>query len=424
MSKPLTGVIIGAGHRSLLYASHALRHPDELTIVAVADPDPVRRQVAAEKYGLAPEQCYETAEQLAARPRFADVAINGTMDRQHVPTSLPLLEAGYDILLEKPISPTRDELLTLLAKVRETGRTLCIGHVLRYAPFYVAVKERLAAGEIGQLLSVHTHEMVSYHHMATAFVRGKWRRQDTSAPILLAKCCHDLDLLAWFCSGNAPQRVASFGSLSFFRPEAAPPGAGTRCLTDCPIEPTCDYSAHKHFIEMGLWRAYAWEPIEYLGDPTLEQKLESLRTDNPYGRCVWHCDNDVVDHQSVLVEFADGVTATHDLATGTSRPCRHVHLRGTHGELEGTMEDGRFVVRHHDVRKGSEYREELVDLSVSRDMHGGGDYRLVADFVRVVRGETPSLSSTNIMDSVNGHLIAYAADDALQTRRVVELATV
>lgn len=417
---PLTGVIIGAGHRSIIYASHSERFPDELKIVAVADPDPVRVKATAERFHLPPERCYRSAEELAAGPKVADVAINGTMDHQHVPTSLPLLEAGYDILLEKPIAPAREDLLSLLGKVRATGRTLCVGHVLRYAPFYVAIKERLLAGEIGEVMSLHTAENVSYHHVALGYVRGKWNHREICS-ILLAKCCHDLDLVAWFMSGHQPQRVASFGSLSFFTEANAPEGSGTRCLVDCAIEENCEYSARKNYLDQNLWGTYVWHELEYLGKPTLEQKIESLKTDNPHGRCVWRCDNDVADRQSVLVEFAGGAVATHDLSTGVARPCRSVHIRGTRGEIQGTLEDGRFTVRHADARKGHEYTEEEVELNVKADMHGGGDYRLVQDFCRVVKGERPSVSSTNIMDSVYGHMIAYAADEAMDSGRVIAI---
>jgi predicted dehydrogenase len=277
------------------------------------------------------------------------------------------------------------------------------------------------AGEIGEIVSVLTVENVSYHHMAVGFVRGKWNRRQRSNPMLLAKCCHDLDLICWIKSGMAPRRVASHGSLQYFRPEKAPPDSGTRCLVDCQIQDTCPYSARKHYIEQDLWRFYAWESLEHIEDLTVDEKLASLRTDNPYGRCVWRCDNDVVDHQSVIVAFEDGCVATHNMVGGASRPCRVMHLIGTEGEIEGTLEEGGFVVRHPDARAGHEYVETRVDVNVSRDMHGGGDFRLVKDFLSVLRGEPPSISTTHISDSVYSHLIAYAADRAMREHCVVEI---
>ncbi len=424
VNKKLTAVLVGLGHRARLYGSYALSHPDELEIVGLADPNPERLARTASVFDVPPERCFESAEALAARPAFADAAINGTMDRLHVPTTLPLLRAGYHVLLEKPIAPSRSELLQLLATARDTKRTLMICHVLRYAPFYVAIKRRVLAGEIGDLINIQTGEHVSYHHMATAFVRGKWRRRDESNPMLLAKCCHDLDLICWFKSGVRPLRVASHGSLTYFRPEKAPPGAGTRCLLDCEIEAECPYSAKKIYIERGLWPYYAWESLEDREPLTLEDKLESLRTDNPYGRCVWHCDNDVVDHQAVIAEFADGTVATHTMVCNTPRAVRTIHLLGTEGEIEGVMEEGAFFVRHPTLHGRKIYEEERVEVNVAHDMHGGGDMRLVRDFVAVLRGESPSISTTAIEDSIYGHLIAYAADEAMHQHRVVEIADV
>jgi predicted dehydrogenase len=421
MAKQVTAIIVGAGHRGLCYAEYALKHPDEFRIVGVADPNEFRRKQAAEIHGIPPEMCFETAEELAARPKFADAVINGTMDRYHIPTSLPLLEAGYDLLLEKPIAPTADEVVQLKDVARRNDRKVMICHVLRYAPFYTAIRRKVLDGEIGELQSVQTQENVSYHHMAVGFVRGKWRREADSTPMLMAKCCHDLDLVTWMKSGVTPKSVASFGSLTYFKPENAPEGSGTRCLADCKIEGTCPYSAQKHYIEQGLWGFYAWEGIE-TSDMSVETKLKSLQEDNPYGRCVWHCDNDVVDHQAVIVEFADGSTATHDMVGGVSRPCRTMHLIGTNGEIEGVTEQGSFVVRHHDARAEHEYSEERIEVNVKGDGHGGGDLRLAEDFVRVLQGDPPSISSTSLDDSVYGHLIGFAAEESRHDHRVVQIA--
>ncbi len=420
MSQRLTAAVVGAGHRSILYASYALRNPDELKVVAVADPNENRRRDFAEIHSIPPDMCFETAEELAAKGRLADTVINGTMDQYHVATSLPLIEAGYHILLEKPIAPTEAEVRALLAAARKYDRRVMICHVLRYAPFYTEIRKRVACGEIGDLVMVQTVENVSYHHMAVGFVRGKWRREGESSSMLIAKCCHDLDLITWMKSGVAPISVSSYGSLMQFRPENAPKGSGTRCLVDCSIERECPYSAMKNYVEQGIWGFYAWEPIEHL-KPTIEQKIESLKTDNPYGRCVWRCDNDVVDHQSVIVEFQDGSTASHNMVGATSRPCRSMHLVGTKGEIQGVMEEGAFVVRHPDARKGHEYSEERVECSVTGDGHGGGDMRLVEDFVRVIRGEEHSISTTDLEDSVYGHLIGFGADTSRIERRSVDI---
>ena len=259
------------------------------------------------------------------------------------------------------------------------------------------------------------------------------------SPMLMAKCCHDLDLITWMKSGVAPVRVSSFGSNFQFRPEKAPPGAGTRCLVDCPIEPDCLYSARKHYIDHPQrWAFYVWDVLQHgtqsatngsanYAALTLEEKIASLKTDNPYGRCVWKCDNDVVDHQSVAIEFADGATATLNMVGGAAKPSRLIHIVGTHGEIQGALEDSRFVIRHIDPRPGHEYTETVFDLNLGGDMtgafggHGGGDLRLMADFLHLLKGEPRSLSTTTLEDSVNGHLVGFCADQALEEGRVVEI---
>ena len=259
--------------------------------------------------------------------------------------------------------------------------------------------------------------------MATCFVRGKWSRKDQClSSMLMCKCCHDLDLITWMKTGSAPRTVASLGGLMYFRPEMAPPKSGTRCLVDCPIEADCLYSARKMFIDHpDRWGCYVWSCIEHLEKPTIEQKIESLKTDNPHGRCVWRCDNNVVDHQSVVIQFADGATATHNLVGGVSKPCRKIHIIGTTGEIDGVLEDGFFFLKRPDPRPGHEFSEERIDCNVSADMHGGGDLRLVEDFVKTIQGETPSISSTNLEDSVYGHLVGFTADQSLAEHKVLEL---
>jgi predicted dehydrogenase len=419
----LTGVLVGAGHRGILYAKYALKHPDELKIVGVADPNDLRRSEIVLAHKIDPQGCFRTAEALAAHPPIADAIINATMDRHHVPTSLPLLEAGYHLLLEKPIATTESDLLALRDAARRNGRIVMICHVLRYAPFYAEIRKQVADGQLGDIIAIETAEYVSYHHMTVGFVRGKWNRKDKcESSMLMAKCCHDLDLITWMKSGVPPRRVSSFGSLMHFRPENAPPGSGTRCLVDCRIEQSCPYSARKIYVDRKKWGFYAWEGIEHLGkDPTDEQKLQSLREDNPYGRCVWRCDNDVVDHQSVMVEFADGSTASHNMIGGAAKPAREIHLVGTKGEIQGRMEDGMFFVRYPDPSDKKMYCEQRVDVTVRGDMHGGGDMRLVGDFLRTLRGEPASISCTALEDSIHGAQIGFAADRSMNEHRPVEI---
>ncbi|MCB9152310.1 MAG: Gfo/Idh/MocA family oxidoreductase [Caldilineaceae bacterium] len=436
----LKAIIVGAGHRALTYASYARQHPNELQIVGVADPIAARREQVADLYDLPAERCFGSAEELAAQPKFADFVINGTMDHQHVATALPLLAAGYDMLLEKPFAVSEEEMWQLVEAARLHKRKVAICHVLRFAPFYTAIRQKVVDGVIGDILNVQATEHVSYHHHVVGYVRGKWNsKAKCFSPMLMAKCCHDLDLITWMKSGVPPVRVSSFGSNMQFRPERAPAGAGTRCLVDCEIEPDCLYSARKHYLDHpNRWAFYVWDALQQEGattaaphkpyaELTLTEKEEWLKRDNPYGRCVWKCDNDVVDHQSVAIEFADGATATLNMVGGASKPSRSIHLVGTLGEIQGNLEDSRFVIRHIDPRPGCEYAEEVVDLSIGGDMtgafggHGGGDLRLVADFLKLMNGEQPSISTTTLEDSVNGHLVGFRADTAMTEASVVAI---
>lgn len=409
--RPVKVLIVGAGSRAMQYAAYSRMHPEEMQVVGVVEPDLVRRNFAAQLYSLKEEYCFETVEQLKALPKLADAAINGTMDAHHVMTSLPLLELGYDLLLEKPIGISEEEVLELQKSAQKHGRSVVICHVLRFAPFYSEIRKRLEEGEIGSILHITMEENVSYHHMATSFIRGKWgNEQVCGSPMLLAKCCHDLDILTWMMGEASPAKVSSFGGLTYFRPERAPEGAGKRCLTDCAIEADCPYSARRLYVERGLWKGSVWNGYITGNRMTEAEKLETLATDSPFGRCVWHSDNDVADHQTVNVEFDNHATASFNLTGGTAKPCRTIHILGTKGELYGVMEEGSFVIRKPTLSGGEDCTEETVKLNVSGEMHGGGDLRLVADFVRVVRGEAPTLSTTSLDRSIMSHQLVFAAE--------------
>ncbi len=425
-----TCVIVGAGHRALTYASWALEHPDRMEVVGVADPDRERCESAAKMFNLPPSALFGSADDLAGQPKMADFAINGTMDSDHVPTSIPLLKRGYDILLEKPFATNEAEMWALVDTARQTGCKVAICHVLRHVPFYAAIRKEVASGTIGDIININAVEHVSYHHMGIGFIRGKWRRSDVCmSTMLMAKSCHDLDLITWMKSGIRPIRVSSFGNNMQFRPEKAPPGSGTRCLVDCPIETDCLYSARKHYLDHPKrWEFYVWSELEHLAEPGMDDMVESLKT-SPYGQCVWKTDMNVVDHQSVVIEFADGATATLNMVGGSAKPSRSIHLIGTRGEIQGNFEDSRFVIRSIDPRPGHEFAESTIDLNETGDTtgahggHGGGDHRLVSDFLDYLDDKPPSLCTTTLKDSVAGHLIGFLADRSMNEHRSIEIPT-
>lgn len=418
MSQPVTAVIVGAGHRAFIYADLALRNPDLLKIVGVADPDKIRQKKAAKRYGFSEEFCFNSAYELAAQPKFADTVINGTMDEQHIETSIPLLNKGYDMLLEKPFAVNEDEMRTLVECAKKNNSRVMICHVLRYTPFYYSIKERVMSGEIGDIINIQTTENVSYHHLSTSYIRGKWANSDIChTSMLLAKCCHDLDIMMWLMSDTKPSRVSSFGSKFQFKKENAPENAGERCLVDCPLVDTCNFSAKRLYIDQpDRWAFYIWDKLEAIENPTIKDKINLLKGDSPYGKCIYKCDNNVVDHQSVVVEFENGATGTHNMVGGSASSLRHIHIVGTKGEIYGNFEEGIFYVSKIHPTTTTECDTEKVDLKSTGDMvgafgsHGGGDERLSEDFVHFIRGEKPSLACTSIYDSVAGHLTVYLAD--------------
>lgn len=420
-NKPVTAIIVGAGHRAFVYSELAKTDPDMLKIVGVADPNPIRRKKAMEYFGFGEDMCFESAQELAEKGKLADAVINGTMDEQHLETAVPLLDAGYDMLLEKPFATNEDEMWQIVNCAKKNNSKVMICHVLRYTPFYYRIKELVHSGEIGDIINIQTCEHVSYHHLATSYIRGKWANSDKChTSMLLAKCCHDIDIMMWMMSETKPDKISSFGNKYQFKPENAPKGAGTICMKDCPLVDTCDFSTKRLYIDHpDRWAFYVWDALEGIDNPTMEDKINLMKSDNPYARCIYKCDNNVVDHQSVLVNFKSGATGTHNMVGGSAEPRRNIHIVGTKGEIFGNFEESKFTILKINPSPDAHHEEcdvEVVDLNVSGDMvgayggHGGGDERLAADFVKFIRGEEPSLACTSIFDSVAGHLGVYRAD--------------
>lgn len=415
MKKPITAIIVGGGHRSFIYADYSLSHPDELKIVGIADPDKLRVKDAMTKYGIPEENCYESAEELAKHGKLADVIINGTMDKAHVSTSLPLLECGYDMLLEKPFAVNKEEMKKLVDTVNKHGNKVMICHVLRYSEFYRSIKKVISDGEIGDIISIQLCEDVSYHHYATSYVRGKWANSNESGTsMLLAKCCHDLDMMMWLVGDLKPEFVASTGSLMYFNKNNAPADSGERCMVDCKYVDTCNLSARRIYLDMpGRWDFYVWPELH---SAAYEEKYEYLKNSSPYGRCAYKCDNNVVDHQTVLVKFSNGATGSHNLTGGCAFSQRIVRVIGTKGEINGTFESQKFTVSYINPHNNDDHIIKEFDLSAECSAsigHGGGDHALVEDFVKYVRNEPTSLSCTSINDSVAGHLVVFAADESM-----------
>lgn len=416
-TKPVTAVILGAGHRSLIYGDVSLRYPEKLKIVAVADICSEKADYAAERYGIPKERVFYSLEELLKAGKIADVVINGTLDEMHVPTSLPLLAQGYDMLLEKPFATSPSELAELYVAARHNKSRIFVCHVLRYSAYYRAIHKLLSQGVIGKVVSINMAADVSLHHIIVSFVRGQWNNETTSAPLFLAKCCHDIDLMTWLMGENTPETVYSVGGDYTFDEKLAPKDAGNRCLVDCPREKECPYSAAKHYLGKNCGHAYlVWGNT----DLTEEEKINALKRENPYGRCVWKCDHKGVDHQTVTVTFADGAIGVFTLTGGAPKDERRIHIVGTKGSIAGVFEENSFTLRHYDNEKG--YTEDVITDLLSADaLHGGGDEDLTLDFCRYIQGDEPSCSCTELNESLTGHLVVFAAEKSRKTGKPVHM---
>lgn len=429
MNKQISVVLLGAGNRADVYASVSLKHPEKLKVVGIVDPDPVRRELMRNKYNVSSDNCFENVYEFVKKDKFADAVINGTMDHLHVETSIPVLEKGYDLLLEKPFAVNEEEMNKLAEVAKHYGSKVVIGHVLRYTDFYRAIKDHILSGEIGKIISIETCEHVNYHHMAVSYVRGKWRSEKLCfAPMLLAKSCHDIDIMLWMMKETEPVTVSSFGSDFQFGADRKPIGAGERCMSDCPYVDECIFSAKANYLAAQRWHQYVWKCLEGEGKLTDEMKENSLKTDNPYGKCVWDFERDGnVDHQTVIVNFSNGATGSFSMIGGSAKSERNIHIVGTKGEIKGTFEDSRYIVRTMAPSTKSGYTETVYDLNETGDKigatggHGGGDKMLVLDFIDYLNGHEPSVSCATLEDSIISHRTVFKAEEARKNETVIKI---
>jgi predicted dehydrogenase len=416
--------LIGAGNRGFAYGKYALDHPDEVNFVAAADPVSIRREQFAAAHHIPFGNQFDNWEDLLTRPPLADAVIVATPDHLHVAPAIAALERGYNVLLEKPMANTLEECVRLVHAADRTGQSLQVCHVLRHSDFFNQVHGIIRSGRLGDLITVEHRENVAYWHMAHSFVRGNWRRRDESSPMILAKCCHDLDLLYWII-GERFTHLSSMGSLRHFRADQAlRDGIPRRCTDGCPIEAECPFSAPGIYLERRPWRSIAlgvdsvphydfsverdW-PFSVLahGDTSPKALRLALET-GPYGRCVYHCDNDVVDHQVVLMRSESGISVTLTMHGHSHEEGRTMRYDGTRATLEGHFGHSRNMIVVHDHLTG---RTEVVYPLGTHVTHGGGDAGLMKSLVHSLRkGTTSPLSSADA--ALESHLLAFAAEEA------------
>ena len=408
--KPITAIVLGAGHRGSTYAGYAKDHPDELQIVGIADPRADRRDPLADKLNVPAEGRYDRWEDVLSQPKMADAVFVCTQDDSHTAPALKALELGYHVLLEKPMSNSEEECRAIEEAARKYNRTLVVCHVLRYTPFYMTLKKLIDDGEIGEVTTINQIENVGFWHQAHSFVRGNWGNSKVSSPMILAKSCHDMDIILWLM-GRDCERIQSFGSLRHFNAESAPEGAPERCLDNCPHADTCPYYAPKLYMDM---TRTGW-PVEILTTDLSEEGRRKALEEGPYGRCVYRCDNDVVDRQVVNMEFEGGGVATFTMTGLSADFSRQLKIFGTKGQILADM--GTKEITLH--KFWGQPENIPIDMGTEASGHGGGDYGIMRDFISVLRdgGE----SRTSAATSLHSHLMCFAAERSRIEHSVIEL---
>jgi predicted dehydrogenase len=404
---PVELALVGAGNRGYLaYGGHALRHPDETKFVGVVEPDDRRRARFATAHAIPAERQFRSWEDFVSRPRRAQAVVNATMDRLHRESTLALLNAGYDVLLEKPIAPSAGECIEIVEAAEGAGRLLQIAHVMRYAPFFMAIRDEVLSGRLGPIVSVDWRENLAYWHFAHSYVRGNWANTARAGPMILTKCCHDLDLLVWLF--GPCERLASYGSLTRFTHDAIDVAVPDRCTDGCPIETSCSYFAPRVYLNRFRENPNSFAVNAVTLDQTEDGIMHALRT-GPYGRCVYRCDNDAVDHQVVLLRFARGIDVSLTMQGASHVEGRTVRIDGTRATLLASESRGEIEI--HDHLTG---RPEILSIQRSVGGHGGGDEGLMRAFAAAVRGDRAEVR-TSAREALTSHLLAFAAEEARES---------
>ena len=414
----LTVALIGGGLRGGIYTSVMKDFPEKFRVVAVAEPDKGRRNELQKTHHIADDMCFDSWEEILSRPKSADIAMICTSDNMHYEVVMKAISLGYDILLEKPVAPTAKECAEIALAAKEKNVRVLVCHVLRYTPFFKKIKTLIQSGAIGDIMSVIHVEAVGNVHQSHSYVRGNWHSEKDSTPMLLAKCCHDIDILQWLI--DKPCRyVQSFGGLTYFRKENAPEGAPVRCIDGgCPVEATCPYNCRKLYYQSkdNAWfRPACASGIAKAKIPTDEEVMTALKTTD-YGLCVFHANNDVVDHQIVNMEFEGGKTVSLTM-NAFNEGGRYIRIFGTEGELYANMSDSVISVYTFKDKKHRKVKVNSIWKKVSGG-HGGGDQGMIIEMYDYFRENYQGFSAADIDISVKNHLIGFAAEKARNTGTV------
>lgn len=393
--------IIGYGDRGNVYA-HFFRE-NGAEIVAICDTSESKLKNAAEKYNLSTEQTFLTEEEFWAKGKLADLLVVSTLDQLHYQHVMKAIDLGYDILLEKPIAPTLKECQDIEKAAKEHGTKIYLCYVLRYTPFFMKVKELIDSGIIGKVATINLTEGVAYWHQSHSFVRGNWRNSVESTPMIIAKCSHDMDLLYWL-TGEDPVAVSSMGSLMFFKEENAPEGAAKHCC-DCKHADTCPYNNYKFYSENPWWLL----KMGYCDGKEDKELIKECLSDksNPYSRCVFYCDNDVVDHQVTNIQFENDITAHLTMTAFTNEENRKIRVHGTYGEIYGAFSDSKIYVEVYGEKEPRVYDTEVI----SGGHHGGGDVLMTKTIIDAY-DQNREIDKNGIEGAMCSHYLGFAAEES------------
>ncbi|MBS4198199.1 Gfo/Idh/MocA family oxidoreductase [Bacillus sp. FJAT-49732] len=405
----IQAALIGAGARGMhAYASYALKNPQEIKFIAVAEENRERREKFAKDHSIPIEMQFSSWEQLLDNPRLCEALLICTQDRMHYEPTMKAIRQGYKILLEKPMSPIPKESLEMAEEAEKYGSLLSVCHGMRYSTYYRALKRILEEETIGKVTAIQWNENVGVLHHSHSFVRGNWRNSKESSPMILQKSCHDMDMLQWLVNADCV-KVSSFGSLSYFKEENAPKGSTARCTDGCQVERDCPFSA----IKMYLNEKDEWPANVVTLEPKYEKRLKALQ-EGPYGRCVYRCDNDVVDHQVVNLLFDNEVTVAFTMSAFTNEISRTFKIMGTKGEIRGNHYINEIEIKYFSGRVEKVYPEKV------EGGHDGADTLIMEDFIKQVRSNENKSHSSGIV-SAKSHLIAFAAEESRVTGKTIDM---
>ena len=413
-NKPVTIFVIGGGARGELYSRYALEYPEEMKVVAIAEPRKEYQESMVKQHNIKDDNVFNSWEDAIKKEKIADAVLICTQDNLHTQPAIEFSKLKYNILLEKPMSSTAEECREIVDSAKENNIIFAVCHVLRYTRYTTQLKQILNSQVIGDIVSMQHLEPVGWWHQAHSFVRGNWRNEEESTFMLLAKACHDLDWIRYIM--NTPvESVHSFGHLSHFNKDNHPDNAGSNCF-DCQVEQNCPYSAKKIYLD----NEFGGDYFKKIVTPTPgKEALKQALIDGPYGRCVYLCDNDVVDHQVVNFQFKDNKTASFTMTAFTEYADRKTRIFGTRGRIEG---DGQ-IIKVFDFNKNEEviYDVDALETQTQMTGHGGGDFYMMKSFIEAVKLGVQSLVLSGPDETLETHLMVFAAEKSRKTKTIVDI---